>query len=159
MGKKIISRNVLSRNVYIIITAIAVICIMLSILIQSEKSQYLSSQQTFCSIITGSGGCQTVQTSRYSSILGVSNPIYGIAGFALLAVLSGISIFKRYKTINHMIIAGSIIASSLAAYFLYLQTFVIHAYCIFCVIVDVSSFVLLGIVIYLLFICSSSKHK
>lgn len=147
-------KNKTHSGIYILIIIISIICLIFSILIQIEKKQYLSNNQSFCSIVTGTNSCEIVQTSDYSHMLGISNPVYGMIGFTILAILASASLFKNHKILKYLIATGSIIASSLAIWFLYVQTFILHAYCVFCLIVDVLSLVLLVLSIYLLV-----KHK
>lgn len=137
---------------YALILAVSILCLILSITISVEKKQYEMNQGGICSAITGSDGCETVQTSKYSSIAGVDNPIYGIIGFSMMILFSAWLIYKKSKILEYLVIAGSFIAGIVAAWFLYLQAFVIHKYCIFCVIIDISSLIIAGIIIYTLFV-------
>jgi len=150
-------KQIYTARIYSAILLISILCIVLSTIIQSEKRQYALHQATFCSAITGANGCEAVQTSAYGKIFGLDNPIYGIVGFTLLGILSFVLIKKGYNILKYLTITGGIIAGIVAAIFLYLQTFVLHTYCIFCVFVDISSLILLGISIYLLY--DSIKHK
>jgi uncharacterized membrane protein len=140
-----------NRTVYVSIIIISIICLILSVVIYLEKTQYSLNHNSICSAITGSNGCEVVQASKYGKTLGVDNPIYGILGFILLGILAAISIYRTKRIITNLTIAGGIIAGVVAIIFLYLQAFVIHTYCLFCVIVDISSLALLGISLYLLY--------
>ncbi|MGV8141694.1 MAG: vitamin K epoxide reductase family protein [Candidatus Woesearchaeota archaeon] len=143
-------RYLKEKHSYMAIVIISIICIALSITIQIEKKNYSANQEGICSAITGSNGCEAVQTSEYASTFGVDNPIFGIIGFMLLSALSAAYILWNNNLIKYAILAGSIIASSVALWFLYLQRFVLHKYCIFCIFVDILSLVILGISIYAL---------
>jgi len=146
------------KNVYLTILIISIVCVALSITIQTEKKQYSSNQESICSAITGSNGCETVQTSKYASIFGIDNPIFGIIGFSLLVIFSSISMTTSIKPLKYLILTGSIIAGLTAIWFLYLQILVINRYCIFCLMVDILSLILLGIAICLLY-NTALKHK
>jgi len=147
------------RRIYAVILLISILCIILSITIQIEKKQYELNQVGICSAITGNNGCEAVQTSAYSSMGGIDNPIYGMIGFSLLAIFSMILLYKDVKILKYMIIIGSLTAGTLASWFLYLQAFVLHRYCIFCVIVDISSLVLVGISIYISYDIIKHRHR
>ncbi|MFZ1970560.1 MAG: vitamin K epoxide reductase family protein [Candidatus Nanoarchaeia archaeon] len=82
-------------------------------------------------------GCNSVQTSIYSKTLGVSNSYYGIAIFLFMSVISFLYIKKPNKHIKFLIDLGIFIGALIALYFLYLQQFVIHAYCKYCLIIDI----------------------
>lgn len=137
----------------------------LSAIILFEKTQYEVQQGGICSAITGSNGCEVVQTSRYGKTLGIDNPVYGIIGFAILGIFASMLMYGTIQTINNNIIkimkyltaTGGIIAGMTAIIFLYLQEFVLHKYCIFCVVVDILSLILLGIAIYIIY--HDIKHK
>lgn len=84
-------------------------------------------------------GCQKVQTSTYASIFYVSNPILGIVVFSVLIVLLVTLMMGRYSR-EPRCIAGTALLMGMSAlfsaYLLYLQFFVIHATCIYCLWVD-----------------------
>jgi uncharacterized membrane protein len=148
------------KTIYIAMLIISIICILLSIIIQIEKKQYTQGQGGICSAITGSNGCETVQTSQYSSILGVDNPVYGIIGFSLLAVFSIIVIYSQMRLFKYLSALGSLVAGATASWFLYLQALVLHRYCVFCVIVDTFSLILLGLAVYSIYrLIHTSRHK
>jgi len=142
------------NKVYYAIAIISIICLSLAVVIQIDKTQYLSNKGSFCLAVTGSEGCRTVQTSIYSQIFGISNPFYGIVGFAILAILSLILVMYDHKLIRYLVVAGGLIAGSIAVWFLYIQTLILHTYCVFCVMVDISSIALFCLSIYIL-----AKHK
>ena len=82
------------------------------------------------------GGCETVQTSRFSSFLGIPVALYGVAGFVALFVVSLVGlqphwIEKREPTI---ILTGfSALGLAFTAYLTYLEAAVIHAWCQWCI--------------------------
>jgi len=150
-----------NKSLYQIILIISLICLIFSVVIYFEKAQYASGHGGICSAITGSNGCEIVQTSSYGKMFGISNSLYGIVGFMILGIFSLISIKKNNKIINYLTIAGGIIAGAIALLLLYIQAFVLHTYCIFCLMIDISSLILLGLAIYLLIKINSrhSRHK
>jgi len=145
------------HTIYKIILALSLICILFSVIIYIENRQLAAKKQDFCSAITGTNGCETVQTSKFGKTLGISNVWYGIVGFILLGIFSSILIKKDNKIIRYLTTAGGFIAGFVSILFLYLQTLVIHAYCIFCLFVDTFSLIILGLTIYLLF--KTTRHK
>lgn len=84
----------------------------------------------------GTGGCDTVQTSRWAELLGVPVAFYGVAGYAaILAVaLAGLQpgwIARRRPTLLLAALAtGGVLFSG---WLTYLELFVIHAICRWCV--------------------------
>lgn len=91
--------------------------------------------QDICSVELG---CNVVQNSSYNFFLGIKNSFFGIVIFAMLVLMVYAQIRYhlgyRRKLINYAVIAGSLIA----LYFLYLQAFVLHAFCKYCIVVDAS---------------------
>jgi uncharacterized membrane protein len=81
----------------------------------------------------GSGGCETVQTSQWSRLAGVEVALIGVIGYvALLAVaLIALQADRRWPTdLLAALAAGGVLFS---AYLTYLELFVIHAICRWCV--------------------------
>jgi uncharacterized membrane protein len=78
--------------------------------------------------ISGSGGCETVQSSSYAAILGVPVAVLGLVGYAGLlfsAALRGeISVYLGFLI--------SLVGTIFSAYLTYLEVFVIHALCQWC---------------------------
>lgn len=88
-------------------------------------------------ICTKFTGCNAVQTSIYAKTFGISNSYYGIVIFALMSLLSVLHIRKPRKHTKLLIHAGVFMGTLVVLYFLYLQQFVIHAYCKYCLVVDI----------------------
>ena len=92
-------------------------------------------------------GCEEVQNSKYHSIKGIEISYLGVVAFFILLSLtiSHIRTPRKYK--QFLIFVGVILGSVIGAYFLYLQVFVIKAFCPYCVVVDIG--IILGLVILL----------
>lgn len=84
-------------------------------------------------------GCEQVTTSAYSVILGV--PVALLGAIFYLAVMIGVLLYLQ--TQQEKIIASVVYASwaglAAAVYFTYIQAFVIHAYCQYCLLSAVTS--------------------
>ena len=84
----------------------------------------------------GTGGCDTVQASRWARFLGIPVATYGLAGYAAilivaLAALRPTAIVRRGPT---LMLAGLATCGLLfTLYLTYLELFVIHAICRWCV--------------------------
>jgi uncharacterized membrane protein len=78
--------------------------------------------------VGGSGGCETVQSSRYAAILGVPVSALGLVGYAgllLSAVLRGeVGVYLGFLI--------ALVGTLFSAYLTYLELFVIHAVCQWC---------------------------
>ncbi len=81
-------------------------------------------------------GCEAVRASAYSTLWGVSMPVFGVLGYTLLAIIIiAESLFSarlaRWARYAFLGMTGFGFLFSL--YLEYLQGFVIHAYCAWCV--------------------------
>jgi uncharacterized membrane protein len=86
-----------------------------------------------CSI----GGCEVVQSSRYAVFLGMPVAYLGLVAYVGLLVVSLIGVQpgrERDRRISIALLAGSAVGVLFSAYLTYLEAFVIHAWCQWCVI-------------------------
>ena len=84
----------------------------------------------------GTGACETVQTSAYAVFLGIPVAFYGVAGYLALLVVSLVGVqpawvSRRGPTLLLAVMSGLGFAFTL--YLTYLELFVIHAICRWCV--------------------------
>jgi uncharacterized membrane protein len=87
-------------------------------------------------IACGTGGCETVQLSAQSRFLGVEVAAIGVAGYLVLLVLGMLSLQPRYAGRSWplgLLLASSGAAMAFTLYLKYLELFVIHAICRWCV--------------------------
>jgi uncharacterized membrane protein len=88
------------------------------------------------SVMCGTGGCETVQLSRWSSFLGVDVALIGLIGYAGLFVLALVSLQPRLahdRRPARLLALLSGIGALFAIYLTWLELFVIHAICRWCV--------------------------
>lgn len=88
------------------------------------------------SVMCGTGGCETVQFSAWSRFLGIEVSLIGLAGYLGLLVLSlatlqGPLVGRAWPVRLLAVLSG--IGVVFAAYLTYLELFVIHAICRWCV--------------------------
>lgn len=111
--------------------------IILVILILALISSLLLSFVPLPLICTQLEGCNAVQTSIYAKTFGISNSYYGIVIFILMSLLILLYIRKPNKNTKFLIHMGVFVGTLVSLYFLYLQQFVIHAYCKYCLVIDI----------------------
>ena len=110
-------------------------------LIGLADSVYLTAAPVPCSIISG---CETVLTSAYAEMAGVPTAAFGAAAYfaafslALLAAFGNRAAWMLFGVL-------SIVMAAFTLWLLYLQGFVIGAFCQFCLISALTTFVLFGI--------------
>jgi len=84
----------------------------------------------------GTGGCETVQTSQWSRFAGVEVALIGVVGYALLLVVALAALRpalaeRRWPASLLSALAGAGVLFTV--YLTYLELFVIHAVCRWCV--------------------------
>ena len=84
----------------------------------------------------GAGGCETVQQSPWSRFAGIEVALIGMAGYAGLLLVSLVALqpgpsTRRWPTTLLLGLSG--LGVAFTAYLTYLELFVIHAICRWCV--------------------------
>lgn len=85
----------------------------------------------------GTGDCERVQTSRYADFLGLPVAFYGVAGYAAIFAVSLAGLQPRYlasRGPTRLVAALATIGVLFSVYLTYLELFVIHAVCWWCVV-------------------------
>lgn len=88
-------------------------------------------------IACGEGGCEVVQSSQYAVFLGVPVALWGVVGYAAIFVVAMIGVqprwlFERWVALTLLGLSAAGLAFS--AYLTFLEAFVIHAWCRWCVV-------------------------
>lgn len=146
-------RNIQSSNIYLWIIILSVLSLIFTVIIMVQKTGNVEVLNTVCDAINTSQ-CRTVQQSTYASIFGFPNTVFGLIGFPLLAIFAALA-WKHKKSrfiewCEYLVILGCLIAAAFSLTFLYLQIFVIHAYCVYCVFVDILALIMLWLAILLM---------
>ncbi len=84
----------------------------------------------------GTGGCETVQLSEYAVFLGIDVPLIGLAGYAGLFIVALLGLQPRWQSravIRTLLVVMAGLGVAFSAYLTYLELFVIHAICRWCV--------------------------
>ncbi len=82
------------------------------------------------------GSCSSVQNSKYAYLFGISNSIYGIFIFAFLSIITFMEIMKPTQIKRLLIDSMAIIWFFIALYFIFLQIFILKAFCKYCLVID-----------------------
>lgn len=84
----------------------------------------------------GTGSCEYVQTSRYGMFLGVPVALYGVIGYAAILAVALIGLQPRWldRVGPALVVTGMASAGFLfTLYLTYVELFVLHAICRWCV--------------------------
>jgi len=111
----------------------------------------------FCEGVDGVvSGCDAVRTSRFANFLGLPVPVWGIGfyGFVILHTLTKLSTVgsRIRKTIDRALGADAgcmsiIVGLVFSGYLTYLEAFVIHAWCKFCVVQAIAVVMIFAIMV------------
>jgi len=112
---------------------IAVLFLILS-LIGFIDATYLTAKHYLGSPVTCSltSGCEIVTTSEYSTIFGVPVALGGAVYYFIILLLSIIYTETKRDRLLKFIALFTIIGFLSSAWFVYLQIFVLHALCLYC---------------------------
>ena len=83
------------------------------------------------------GGCEKVQTSRFSYFLGQPVSLWGMGAYITLIVVAILGLqprFARERWVALALFGVSAVGVAFSGYLTYLEAFVIHAWCQWCVI-------------------------
>jgi len=114
---------------------------------------YTSPSRPMVCLGTGSG-CDAVRASSYSSLRGVPMPVFGVAGYLLLAILivaEPLVSASSAKAIRYALAGMTSVGFLFSIYLEYLQGFVIHAFCAWCVTSGVVMTALCGLAVHQVF--------
>lgn len=88
-------------------------------------------------IACGTGGCETVQLSRWSTFLGLPVATWGVGYYALVFALAFAGVQERWEASRRLALALVLLTGwgvLFSAWLTYLELFVIHAICRWCVV-------------------------
>jgi len=110
---------------------------------------YTTDQVTLC--IGGGVGCDTVQHSPYAWIMGVPIPTLGAAAYLLVLGLAAVALrgLEPAEWIVLALFGTSLVGLLFSAYLTYLELFVIHAICTWCVVSAVIQVLLFSLAVVL----------
>ena len=94
-------------------------------------------------------GCEVVHYSQYNFTFGIQNSHYGVFIFLFLILLTSSQIVKPKKNKETAIKVLVIIGSLIAVYFLYIQEFVLNAYCKYCLLITMNGGKYLALIVIL----------
>jgi uncharacterized membrane protein len=113
------------------IAVLALVGLLIAVYLTLFKLGYLGILQ--CSV----GGCEKVQASRWAEFLGLPVAAWGVGAYAVLLALALLGVQPRLQAERWLALALSGVAGVgvvFSAWLTYLEAFVIHAWCQWCVV-------------------------
>lgn len=89
-------------------------------------------------------GCSTVLSSRYATVMGLPTASFGALAYFTVFSLSILAAFG-YARVHGWLVGLVSLMLVASLYFLYLQAFVLHAFCPFCLFSAALTFLLAGL--------------
>ena len=77
-------------------------------------------------------GCNVVATSQYAHLFGISIAEYGVIFYALMFVVAALELVVFDRLLRRVLQVVSIIGVVMSLYLTFLEFFVLHALCIYC---------------------------
>lgn len=111
-----------------IIAVLALIGVLVSVYLTLHKYGVIGT------LACGTGSCETVQASKWAVFMGVPVPVLGLVGYALVLISALVGLAKtdsRAVALTLVLLAAGALAFTL--YLTYLEAFVIHAWCRWCI--------------------------
>ncbi len=132
---------------------IAVIIVLLLAFCGLADSIYLaehvaSGAPVICNI-QGLSDCNMVLGTQYSHVFGIPLAELGVLFYSALFLVAALELFLPDRFLRRILQSLSLVGILASLYFVYLQAFVIHAFCAYCL---TSAFIALLIVIFASFI-------
>lgn len=89
-----------------------------------------------CFITTG---CDTVSTSSYSVLWGIPLPLWGIAFYLSIGFLALLYWDTKKEFLLKLLSLATVVGFIVSGYYMYVQKFVIGAFCIYCILSAITS--------------------
>ena len=102
-------------------------------------------------LVCGTGGCETVQLSKWATLMGLPVAFWGVAYYAFVLALSLASLQNRWTNSRALLLTLLVVTGwgvIFSGYLTYLELFVIHAICRYCVVSAAIAVVLFGLVLW-----------
>ncbi|MEK6963673.1 MAG: vitamin K epoxide reductase family protein [Nanoarchaeota archaeon] len=132
------------KRVYWLILCVALLNIILSCALYGKHQALDPNAAKMC---FGSTQCDLVLKSSYATVWGVPQALIGVVAFTALALVAWLCIvFDRAERVLLLFLLGG---GLYALRMLYLQAFVIGAFCPYCVTIDISTILVCALLLYM----------
>lgn len=134
----------LNTHLLVAIIFLSLLVLGITAVIAAEQYQWKLSADASKCFTDPQAGCYLVQHSVYAETFGIPNTLLSFAGFiATIAVAVLLLLDKGPIVLLERALLGMLGAGALfALWFLYVQHFILHAYCTFCIPIDLIALLL-----------------
>lgn len=103
-------------------------------------------------------GCSAVTTSPYSAPLGIPLAFLGVGYYLLQTILMGAYLWKRRDIVLRAIVILATMGFAASMLFIFIQAFLIYAFCFYCILSAVTS-TLLAAIAWILFFSQARNSE
>ena len=85
----------------------------------------------------GVGSCETVNTSQWATFLGLPVAVWGLGFYLAALAVALVGTQERYAdslAVSRLLVLMSAVGVAFSGWLTYLEAFVIHAYCLYCLV-------------------------
>lgn len=100
--------------------------------------------------VLGFTGCDTVSKSPYSVLLGIPLSAYGMVFYLGIGMLGLLYLDTKNALFARLLLPATALGFAMSAYFIYVQKFLIKAFCVYCILSAIISTILfcLGLMVH-----------
>lgn len=100
--------------------------------------------------VLGFTGCDTVSKSPYSVLLGIPLSAYGMVFYLGIGILGLLYLDTKNTLFARLLLPATALGFAMSAYFIYVQKFLIKAFCVYCILSAIVSTILffLGLLVH-----------
>ena len=118
-----------TRILFILVAVLSLAGVIVSAV--SLQRHYAKSATAYCDF-SQKFSCDIVNRSEYSTLLGIPVAVIGVAGYAMLFVLS--IFFRTREQIRDWLLGAALAGLGFALYLTYIEAYVLTTWCILCLI-------------------------
>src|SRR3989344_3015525 len=133
------------RKVYWFVLTVSIVNMILSgIILQKHKD----TSSNICPISNSVFKCDTVLNSSYASFFGIPVALIGLVSFGLVALIAWYGLVIGSALAEEILVVLLVLGSLGALRFLFIQAFVLEAFCPYCVTIDILLILAAALFIY-----------
>lgn len=128
-------------------TSLVVVVIVLALIGFADSTFLLAKRLSGGPIpcVLGFTGCDTVSKSPYSVLFGIPLSAYGMVFYLGIGILGLLYLDTKKALFARLLLPATALGFLSSAYFIYIQKFLIKAFCVYCILSAIISTILFGL--------------
>ena len=134
-------------HILVAIVFLSLIVLAITAVIAAEQHQWKLSEDPSKCFTDPQAGCFMVQHSVYAETFGIPNTLLSLIGFMAVIIVAVMLIMEKGpgQYLEWALISMLGVGALFALWFLYVQHFILRAYCTFCIPIDILSLIICGL--------------